>query len=57
MEPVVSEREKARKAADAAFRVLEDRKGFDWWWEDLDEDLQEEIREAVTEAIWNEVSP
>lgn len=51
----MADHERARAAADAALRVLSGRKGFDWWWEDLDEDLQEEITEAVTEAIWVEV--
>lgn len=54
---MASDREAVERAADAALRVLEDRKGFDWWWDDLDEELQQEIRAAIIEAIWNEVSP
>jgi hypothetical protein len=37
--------------ADVAIRVLSDRKGFDWWWEDLDTDIQEDIKQELREAL------
>lgn len=35
----------------AVFEELESRKGFNWWWDDLDEDIQDDIVEAVVAAI------
>lgn len=35
----------------AVLSELEGRKGFDWWWDDLDEDIQQEIRDALTERV------
>lgn len=47
------------KLADEVIRFFEDRKGFDWWWDDLDEGTgdpdesgtQAEIRRSLTERI------
>ena len=41
----------ASEIAAAVLSELEGRKGFDWWWDDLDEDIQQEIREALTERV------
>lgn len=44
-----------KNAAEAAvsnvFWVLHRRKGFDWWWDDLDEDVQAEILEQCIDAV------
>lgn len=31
----------------AILEELRSRKGFDWWWDELDKDIQQEIREAL----------
>lgn len=31
----------------AILEELRSRKGFDWWWNDLDEGIQREIREEL----------
>jgi hypothetical protein len=41
----------AHDLAVTAIRTLEGRKGFDWWWDSLDEGIQDEIREALVEAF------
>lgn len=30
------------------------RKGFDWWWDDLDEDIQQEILDELDELLRTE---
>lgn len=41
----------AKGIVDAVLRELEGRKGFDWWWDDLDADIQKEIRLALRDAV------
>lgn len=31
--------------------ILLDRKGFDWWWEDLEDELQQEIEQECILAV------
>ena len=47
----MSTEDNAHQASDAVLRELEGRKGFDWWWDDLDGDIQAEIRDEVAERI------
>lgn len=37
--------------ANAAIAVLSDRKGFDWWWDDLDADIRREIKVELGKAL------
>jgi hypothetical protein len=46
----------ARTAVEAVFGELRNRKGFGWWWDDLDEDIQAEIVDALREVIAREMS-
>jgi hypothetical protein len=39
------------RAAEAVIRELDDRRGFDGWWYDLEPDIQQEIKEAIARAI------
>lgn len=41
----------ASRIVETVLREFSSRKGFDWWWEDIDEDVQQEIREALTALI------
>lgn len=37
--------------AEKILAKLSDRKGFDWWWDDLDADIQDEIRQEIADTI------
>lgn len=41
----------AQKIAQAVLEELESRKGFDWWWDDLDALVQSEIEQVLTGVI------
>jgi hypothetical protein len=41
----------ARVVVEAVLDELRNRKGFDWWWDDLDEDIQVEIVEACVQRV------
>ncbi len=47
-----------RKVGNAILKVLGDRKGFDWWFDELDSTLKSEIKmsigRAAIKAIKNE---
>lgn len=43
--------DRAKRIARAVLRNLEGRKGFDWWWADVDADTRKEIRADLAEAI------
>ena len=45
------DQQQARLAAQAAVGVLSGRKGFDWWWGELDGELTTEILDAIAEKI------
>jgi hypothetical protein len=49
--PVLREAELLEALTRAAFSVLSDRKGFDWWWNDIDPEDQREIHEDMNEAF------
>jgi hypothetical protein len=34
-----------------ALAVLQSKKGFNWWWDDIDEDIQADIFADMVEAI------
>ena len=36
--------------------ILEDRSGFDGWWDDIDDDIQNEILERIAKVIETEVN-
>lgn len=38
---------KYQEELDELLAVLLDRKGFDWWWEDIEEEFQEEIQDEL----------
>lgn len=40
-----------KQIARIIIEVLENRKGFDWWWDNLDKDIQNEIIEEIAENI------
>ncbi|HEV2559447.1 MAG TPA: hypothetical protein VGU45_12535 [Microvirga sp.] len=42
--------ELGREIADWVMAVLGDRKGFNGWWDGIDEDVQEEIMDSLAEA-------
>lgn len=42
---------KASDIAAAVLRDLSDRKGFDWWWDDLDDEIQADIEEDLTKTV------
>jgi hypothetical protein len=39
---------------DKMIELLSDRRGFDGWWEDIDEDIQNEIKEEMLSVIIEE---
>lgn len=41
----------AQKIVKAILDELNDRKGFDWWWDELDADIRNEIRDELTEIV------
>jgi hypothetical protein len=43
--------DKALAAARAVLIELAGRKGFDYWWEDIDRNVRREIRDALAERI------
>lgn len=43
------------KTVDAIISVLNDRKGFDDWWDNLDEECEREIKESIARKI--EIAP
>ena len=45
----------SKRAANAALRVLNGRKGFDYWWDDIPNDIRDEIVTAINEAIQKEL--
>ena len=46
-------KEEVGAIADAILANLLDRKGFDWWWHDLDADIQQDIRDEIIRTIQN----
>lgn len=44
---------KADYVADRILSLLNNRKGFDWWWDELDDEIQEEIRASIAWAIYD----
>lgn len=38
-------------AAEAVISDLRDRRGFDHWWDEIDEDIQNDIREVLADEI------
>ena len=40
-----------RNIAEACISELKTRKGFDWFWGDLDEEIREEIFDALSAKI------
>ncbi len=51
----MTDEERAKKIWKAVFDELYDRKGFDNWWDDIDEFVQRDIRECATEIIETEL--
>ncbi len=41
----------SEKIRDKVLEALGDRKGFDYWWDELDEDIQDEISGYLDQAI------
>lgn len=41
----------AERVVEAILRDLEDRAGFDHWWDGIEMDIQEEIRETLVEKV------
>ena len=37
--------------ARAVLKELKGRKGFDWWWDELDEDIKEEIETELALTV------
>lgn len=44
-------RPRSVRIVDDILANLELRKGFDWWWDDVDADIQQEIREDLTAIV------
>ena len=42
---------RAKAAAKAVLRDLDDRSGFDHWWGNIDGDIQQEIRAELAKVI------
>jgi hypothetical protein len=42
-----------KKIVEAVLEVLSGRKGFDWWWEEIDSQTKREIKLALRKAIAN----
>lgn len=53
----MSKQSDAQRAAKAVLAELRDRKGFDWWWEDLDAATMREIRAALAARIEKAYAP
>ena len=47
---------RSENIVDAVLKDLEDRSGFDWWWDGIDEDVQAEIRSALVEIVRQELA-
>jgi hypothetical protein len=47
---------KAGKIVDRVLGELSGRKGFDWWWDELDPDIQVEISEALGALVDQELA-
>lgn len=43
--------ERAEEAVDAVLDNLLGRRGFDYWWDDIDSEIQSEIRESLVDDI------
>ena len=41
----------SKSAAEAIIQYLSDRKGFDGFWDSIDDDIQEEIIDEIAEII------
>ncbi len=41
----------AGRIVEVVLTLLEGRKGFDWWWDDLDSDIRDEIRRALQRKV------
>lgn len=41
----------AVRVVDAVLKDLQDRSGFDHWWDDISDDVQEEVRADLIEAV------
>lgn len=41
----------ADRITDEVLRELEDRKGFDWWWDELDDEIQGDIKDALKSRV------
>lgn len=42
---------RSKTAGQAVIEVLAARKGFDWWWEDIDEENRQEILAELNEVV------
>ena len=42
---------KYEEAVDNILSIFADRKGFDWWWEDIPEEFQEEIKQDLMKLL------
>lgn len=47
----------ADRIRDAVLDMLNDRKGFDDWWDSLDPEIREELRTEMSETIHAELHP
>jgi len=41
----------AEKIRDEVLKALDTRKGFDYWWDNIDEDVQDEISSDLDQVI------
>jgi len=48
----VSMTDTAKAIVDDVFKDLRTRKGFNWWWDDIDEDIQDEIRSDLHDVVF-----
>lgn len=46
--------QESRAAAKRVLEELQGRKGFDWWWHDIEPRVKAEIRQAIAAAIRGE---
>lgn len=47
----MSTNRKYKAAAIAVLAKLKDRRGFEWWWHDIDEETKQEIRDEIAETL------
>jgi hypothetical protein len=55
---MMTDRALADRAVALILTALEDRRGFDGWWHDIDEEIQDEIKDdlgqQIAELLWLE---